>query len=134
MYVTHYLIAVKPTLPFDANSHSRRYAYYCKFNVPVMIMLRIHRREEKKQGGQTTRMPPISLSNDLPHDAQEALPPFETFYDHYHVQVYRYLYAHLKHEQDAADLMQQVFFQAWKKRQTYNPERGTIATWLLGIA
>jgi RNA polymerase sigma-70 factor (ECF subfamily) len=56
------------------------------------------------------------------------------FYDRYHVQVYRYLYAHLKHEQDAADLMQQVFFQAWKQRQTYEPARGTVATWLLSIA
>lgn len=78
-------------------------------------------------------MPPNSLSDGLSDD-QEALPPFELFYDRYHVQVYRYLYAHLKHEQDAADLMQQVFFQAWKRRQTYEPERGTIATWLLSIA
>ncbi len=78
-------------------------------------------------------MPLNSPSDGLPHD-QEALPPFEMFYDRYHVQVYRYLYAHLKHEQDAADLMQQVFFQAWKQRQTYEPGRGTVAIWLLGIA
>jgi RNA polymerase sigma-70 factor, ECF subfamily len=56
------------------------------------------------------------------------------FYDRYHVQVYRYLYAHLQHEQDAADLMQHVFFQAWRQRQTYEPGRGTVATWLLSIA
>jgi RNA polymerase sigma-70 factor (ECF subfamily) len=78
-------------------------------------------------------MPPNSLSDGLPHD-QEALPPFELFYDRYHMQVYRYLHAHLKQEQDAADLMQQVFFQAWKHRQTYEPGRGTVATWLLSIA
>src|SRR5437899_4321828 len=78
-------------------------------------------------------MSPNSPSDGLPHD-QEALPPFELFYDRYHMQVYRYLYAHLKHEHDAADLMQQVFFQAWKQRQTYEPGRGSVATWLLGIA
>lgn len=78
-------------------------------------------------------MPLNSPSDGLLHD-QGALPPFEMFYDRYHVQVYRYLYAHLKHEQDAADLMQQVFFQAWKQRQTYEPGRGTVATWLLSIA
>jgi RNA polymerase sigma factor (sigma-70 family) len=50
------------------------------------------------------------------------------------VQVYRYLHAHLGHEQDAADLLQQVFFQAWNHRQTYEPGRGTVATWLLSIA
>ena len=45
---------------------------------------------------------------------QEALPSFDMLYDRYHMQVYRYLHAHLRHEQDAADLLQQVFFQAWK--------------------
>ena len=75
-----------------------------------------------------------SPSDDLSLEQEETLLPFEIFYDRYHVQVYRYLYAHLKHEQDVADLMQQVFFQAWKQRQTYRPSRGTVATWLLSIA
>jgi RNA polymerase sigma-70 factor (ECF subfamily) len=78
-------------------------------------------------------MPPNIPSYGLQHD-QETLPPFEMLYDRYHVQVYRYLYAHLKHEHDAADLLQQVFFQAWKHRQTYEPRRGSVATWLLSIA
>jgi RNA polymerase sigma-70 factor (ECF subfamily) len=78
-------------------------------------------------------MPPKALSHGL-QSGQEALPPFEMLYDQYHVQVYRYLYVHLKHEHDAADLMQQVFFQAWKQRQTYEPGRGSVATWLLSIA
>jgi RNA polymerase sigma-70 factor, ECF subfamily len=78
-------------------------------------------------------IPPNSPPQGLLHD-QEALPPFEVLYDRYHVQVYRYLYAHLKHEHDAADLMQHVFFQAWKQGQTYEPGRGTVATWLLSIA
>ena len=78
-------------------------------------------------------MPPNAPSDGPAHDP-ETLPPFELFYDRYHVQVYRYLHAHLKHEQDAADLLQQVFFQAWNHRQTYEPGRGTVATWLLSIA
>ena len=78
-------------------------------------------------------MPPNALSHDLPQ-GQEAFPPFESLYDRYHVQVYHYLYAHLGNEHDAADLMQHVFFQAWKHGQTYDPGRGTVATWLLSIA
>lgn len=78
-------------------------------------------------------MPPKALSDGL-QSGEGALPPFERLYDQYHVQVYRYLYAHLKHEHDAADLMQQVFFQAWKQRLTYEPGRGSVATWLLSIA
>lgn len=78
-------------------------------------------------------MLPNSPSHDLPQE-QEAFPSFESLYDRYYVQIYRYLYAHLKNEHDAADLMQHVFFQAWKHQQTYNSGRGTIATWLLSIA
>jgi RNA polymerase sigma-70 factor, ECF subfamily len=74
-----------------------------------------------------------SLSDDS-LDAQEGLPPFEVLYDRYHAIVYRYLYAHLKNEDDAIDLLQQVFFQAWKQGHTYDPRRGSVATWLLGIA
>ncbi|HEX4202830.1 MAG TPA: sigma-70 family RNA polymerase sigma factor [Ktedonobacteraceae bacterium] len=78
-------------------------------------------------------MPPNALSHDLPQ-GQEVLPPFESLYDRYHVQVYRYLYAHLGNEHDAADVMQQVFLQVWKQGQTYDPKRGTVATWILSIA
>ncbi len=75
--------------------------------------------------------------NSPPHDRKpglEAFPPFEMLYDQYHAQVYRYFYTHLGHEQDAADLMQQVFFQAWRQAQTYEPKRGSVATWLFSIA
>jgi RNA polymerase sigma-70 factor (ECF subfamily) len=78
-------------------------------------------------------MPPNSTSQSLQH-SQEALPAFESLYDRYHVQLYRYLHVHLKDEQDAADLLQQVFFQAWKQRQSYEPGRGSVATWLFSIA
>jgi len=61
-------------------------------------------------------------------------PLFDALYDRHHVQVYRYLKAHLKNEHDAADLTQQVFFQAWRQSQTYDSERGSLATWLMSIA
>jgi RNA polymerase sigma-70 factor (ECF subfamily) len=78
-------------------------------------------------------MSPNSPSQGL-HHGQEALPSFEILYDHYHVQLYRYLLAHLKHEHDAADLVQQVFFQAWRQAHSYQPQRGSVATWLFSIA
>jgi RNA polymerase sigma-70 factor (ECF subfamily) len=78
-------------------------------------------------------MPPNALSHDFPQ-GPEILPSFESLYDRYHVQVYRYLYTHLGNEHDAADVMQQVFLQVWKQGQTYDPRRGTVATWLLSIA
>jgi RNA polymerase sigma factor (sigma-70 family) len=78
-------------------------------------------------------MSPNVASQSLQH-GQEALPSFEILYDRYHVQVYRYLHAHLRHEHDAADLVQQVFFQAWRQAQTYEPRRGSVAAWLFSIA
>lgn len=75
-----------------------------------------------------------SLSQAVEPHSQEGLPPFEILYDRYHIPVYRYLYARLKNEHDAADLMQQVFYQVWKQGHTYDPKRGSVATWLLNIA
>ena len=68
------------------------------------------------------------------HQSREGLPPFEILYDRYHTRVYRYLYARLRDENDAADLLQQVFLLAWKQGHGYEPSRGSVATWLLSIA
>jgi RNA polymerase sigma-70 factor (ECF subfamily) len=65
---------------------------------------------------------------------QEQLFPFESLYEQYYMRVYRYFRAHLEHEEDAADLTQQVFFQVWLHQSTYRPDKGSFATWLFRIA
>lgn len=73
----------------------------------------------------------------LPDNKQscaENLLPFEILYERYYIRIYRYIRAHLHNDEDAADLTQQVFFQIWLQINTYQPERGSFATWIFSIA
>src|SRR5690348_8272126 len=79
----------------------------------------------------------MTILNRSSEDNTQALEhqlPFESLYQRYHYRVYSYFYAHLKNDDDAADLTQQVFFQVWLHLSTYQQTRGSFATWLFSIA
>ncbi|HZB49320.1 MAG TPA: sigma-70 family RNA polymerase sigma factor [Mycobacteriales bacterium] len=54
-------------------------------------------------------------------------------YDRYGGLVYRLGLSCLTTHHEAEDLTQATFVAAWRGRQTYDPDRGTLAGWLLGI-
>jgi RNA polymerase sigma-70 factor (ECF subfamily) len=55
-------------------------------------------------------------------------------YDRYGGLVHRVGLVCLPSRHDAEDATQATFVAAWRGRQTYDPDRGTLAGWLLGIA
>ncbi|TDD06570.1 RNA polymerase sigma factor [Nonomuraea diastatica] len=58
---------------------------------------------------------------------------FALLYDRYFTEVYRYLAARLGSEQ-AEDLVADAFLLAFNGRGGFDPRRGTIRSWLFGIA
>lgn len=55
-------------------------------------------------------------------------------YDRYGGLVHRLGLSCLSSHHEAEDVTQATFVAAWRGRATYDPERGTLAGWLLGIA
>ena len=55
-------------------------------------------------------------------------------YDRFGGAVYHLAVATLRHGTDAEDVTQATFVAAWLGRDTYDPDRGGLLTWLLGIA
>lgn len=59
---------------------------------------------------------------------------FTQLYDRYYDRVYRHLLYRLRRTEDAEDLTQQVFLQAWRAVGRYRPTGAPFAAWLFTIA
>jgi RNA polymerase sigma factor (sigma-70 family) len=59
---------------------------------------------------------------------------FEYLYEHYSGALYGIILKVVKDEEKAADTMQDTFLKIWKNIGSYNPEKGTLFTWILNIA
>lgn len=59
---------------------------------------------------------------------------FAELYRRYASMVYSVAYRSLGSQDEAEDVLQQVFIAAWNGRGTYRPERAGLSTWVMGIA
>lgn len=59
---------------------------------------------------------------------------FDDFYARHAKAVFAYTMAILRVRQDAEDVVQEVFLQVWKQRETYDCARGSVTAWLIAIA
>lgn len=55
---------------------------------------------------------------------------FARLYDRHAAWMMAVAYRILQNRRDAEDLLHDVFLEIWKRAETYNPERGTVRTWL----
>lgn len=51
-------------------------------------------------------------------------------YDMYHLVIFRQLLGIVKQREEAEDLLQEVFNQIWSKAGTFDPDRGSVYTWM----
>ena len=55
---------------------------------------------------------------------------FESLYRQNERQVFRTAYLILSSREEAEDVLQEVFLSAWRSRETYDPAKAKLITWL----
>jgi RNA polymerase sigma-70 factor (ECF subfamily) len=70
-------------------------------------------------------MGPNYLEN--PRDLEKAFLKWNKF-------IYNYVYLRLQSREAAEDVSQEVFFSAWRSRETFNPKKSSLKNWLFVIA
>ncbi len=55
---------------------------------------------------------------------------FEALFEQYHRLVFKTAFLKVGNKEEAEDVLQEVFIAMWKSRNTFDPTKGNISTWL----
>jgi len=58
---------------------------------------------------------------------------FETVFQDYRKMVFKTAYLMTGSKEDAEDILQEVFVSVWRSRDTFNPKKGKLSTWIYRI-
>ena len=72
------------------------------------------------------------LFEKIANDRNQAA--YSEFYDRFSPRIYALLLHMLRAEEDAQDLLQEVFVQVWQKAPLYLESRGNVAAWVISLA
>lgn len=76
-----------------------------------------------------------AVLEDLIRDfKQKDIKAFERIYEMYSQNIHGVIYAIVRNEAIAQEVMQDVFMKAWNNAESYSPKKGRLFTWLLNIA
>jgi RNA polymerase sigma-70 factor (ECF subfamily) len=65
--------------------------------------------------------------------AGESIEAFEAVYDRHAAAAFSLAYRIVGNRVTADDVMQEAFLSIWRSRERYEPERGSLRSWILGI-
>jgi RNA polymerase sigma-70 factor (ECF subfamily) len=65
--------------------------------------------------------------------AGESMDAFEAVYDRHAAAAFSLAYRIVGNRTTADDVMQEAFLSIWRSRERYEPERGSLRSWILGI-
>ena len=80
------------------------------------------------------RVPPAGSGPSRPGEADRSVDLLRFWYRRHADRVYRYARWRAGSREAAEDVVSDVFVEAWRSADAYDPEQGSVESWLLGIA
>src|SRR5688572_3306276 len=85
-------------------------------------------------GGSVVSHPPFDERELVARATQGDEGAFTALYDYFFDRIYRHVYYRVGRTQDAEDLTQQIFLQAWRALSRYRQTETPFVAWLFTIA